>query len=64
MSSHPLFEDVDWQAVNGKKLESPLKIGERKTFNNISIQSINDNDYTDANYPNKKVNDWNFTVKY
>lgn len=64
MSSHPIFEDVNWSAIKQQKIKSPLKIVERKISNNVSIKSINDMDYTDANYPNKKVNDWNFTVKY
>lgn len=63
MSSHPLFQDVNWTKVRKLQTKSCLETKEKKGSDFIGIKSINDQDYTEDNYPNKKVNDWNFTIK-
>lgn len=58
MSSHPLFEGVNWKNVQ-KRNEPILKLAP-KVSDYVEIKDIGDRDYTEENYPNKKIADWKF----
>jgi serine/threonine protein kinase len=55
MSSHPLFEKVDWNKI--KKKESQIMKLEEISLTHF-CDHVGDYDYTEENFPNKKINDW------
>lgn len=59
MSSHPLFEKVDWKKIE-KRQSQIMSIDSKDSGVFTSITGLIDRDYSEENYPNKKVNDWNY----
>lgn len=59
MSSHPLFQKYDWNKLC-KKQAQIMNLQASKSSHFCGSNGTGDHDYTQSNYPNKKINDWNY----
>jgi hypothetical protein len=59
MSKHALFAKVDWEEVKNAG-GSIMRLEALQPGSFCGDSSINDIDYTEENFPNRKINDWEF----
>lgn len=59
MSSHPIFEKVNWNRIKMKK-NNIINLEPRVRLESCLGFGTGDHDYSEKNYPNKKIANWSY----